>query len=325
MPSTLIDGNFVGANPVGSPRYEYPFRQNGDRASATFEQDYWQAVASYVPQDLGIPHDTLRDFYLVAETPPVKVLGDIYRFTRTYARLFATQTIPTSYLFSTPNFTPQVWGSTALPPAGVITVTASYGVIALSYYPGFSTAIAAAVTGYYGLSDTIGGYTGSPATVLNIIANSYVAGQRLLYRRTVAGIPTTYYFDISSVAGPSVNGTSTFVSDQSGGTTSFDVYVSSVLLTAVDKVRVKSRATTDYGQTYNLAAQAIDAYYIVGVSPGISSASSISLQQPYSVNSYLGAWALGNYFVAQSSQLQYWKDTQILKASYVQAALSGIT
>lgn len=103
MPDTLIDGNFLEAEAVGAPRYEYPFRKNGDRVTALFEQDYWQRSATFTPQELATRHPELADFYLIAESPPAPIFADLLRFTRTYARIPTRQTEWSSFIVPLPD------------------------------------------------------------------------------------------------------------------------------------------------------------------------------------------------------------------------------
>jgi hypothetical protein len=104
-PDILLDGDYRQPSTFGAPRYVYPFRQNGDRASAYIEQDYWQTWATFTPQELIIPHPTFRDMYLVKETPPVPLFADVVQFTRTWARIPATQNVYSTASFNKPLLT----------------------------------------------------------------------------------------------------------------------------------------------------------------------------------------------------------------------------
>lgn len=112
---TLIDGNWIKPEPTGAPRFVYPFRLNGDRVSAYFQQDYLQQASTstaplpFVPSVLSIPHDTLRDFYLIVETPPVFGLANLLGFTRTYSRIPSTQISYSSQAITKP--APSTFGS----------------------------------------------------------------------------------------------------------------------------------------------------------------------------------------------------------------------
>jgi hypothetical protein len=104
MPDTLHDGNFLAPVTNGPRRYEYPFRQNGDRVSALFEQEYWQAVATFTPTELSVAHPTEPEFYLVKETEPVEFMAGLLKFVRTFARVPARQTEWSSFIIQMPEF-----------------------------------------------------------------------------------------------------------------------------------------------------------------------------------------------------------------------------
>jgi len=92
MPDTLLDGNYIGPSTDGAPRWQWPFRVNGDLVSAFFEQDYWQTLATFTPQKWIIPHELYSDFYLVKESEPQSLDALVVKFTRTFARIPVTQT-----------------------------------------------------------------------------------------------------------------------------------------------------------------------------------------------------------------------------------------
>jgi hypothetical protein len=116
---TLHDGDFTKAVSIGAQRYEYPFRNNGDRVSAVFEEDYWQTKTTFVPMEYSTPHETLRDFYLIGETDPVEFMAGLYKFTRTYARVPRQQQEGSSILVPMPE--PGAGGGTEIPFTGPLT------------------------------------------------------------------------------------------------------------------------------------------------------------------------------------------------------------
>lgn len=101
--SLLIDGDFSQATEVGAPRYSFPFRQYGDPVSAFFEQDCWQLQATYSAQKLGIQHPTKRGFYLVGESDPAPIIGNLLQFTRTWSMIPQQQTVPLSTAITRPD------------------------------------------------------------------------------------------------------------------------------------------------------------------------------------------------------------------------------
>lgn len=107
-PDTLIDGDWSRPDSVGARRFTYPFRVNGDRVAAYFEEDNWQTFGTFVPQEMKIPYSmALADFYLMAESPPVFGLANLIGFTRTWARVPGDQVTYGSRVISKANFPTQ--------------------------------------------------------------------------------------------------------------------------------------------------------------------------------------------------------------------------
>lgn len=117
MPDFLHDGNYIRAVPVGQPRPEYPFRQNGDRVTAGFDQDYWQQMDRWQPEQLGIKFPGDPSYYLIGETAPVEVLAGVGQFTRTWSRIPVQQVVGSSMYVTKPPISgtlPQNFGETVV-------------------------------------------------------------------------------------------------------------------------------------------------------------------------------------------------------------------
>lgn len=113
------DGNYLAAFPIDPPRWEFPFRNNGDHITAYFEQDYIQSKTTFVPHQFTISHQAYPDFYLIDETHPVEFLAGsgLWRFTRTWSRIPEQQTIPGSRFITKPDLPgtfPQVSGESLI-------------------------------------------------------------------------------------------------------------------------------------------------------------------------------------------------------------------
>lgn len=100
-PATFkFDDTFAFVRPVqeGRTQVAYPFISLGDRGTKTYSRTLLQREANYVPAVLGFERDSVWPegdpaAYLISETSPEPVgIGDLLRFTRTYARLPAQQT-----------------------------------------------------------------------------------------------------------------------------------------------------------------------------------------------------------------------------------------
>jgi hypothetical protein len=146
-PEFLHDGNYQRPVPVGSRRFEYPFRHNGDRVSALFEEDYWQRVDTFHPMEFTTPHPELRDFYLVGESQPVEFMAGLVRFTRLFSRVPRQQVVPSSMFVTKPllsgNFPLNIGGSTVIQPEEGVGTFQFYTMAAVTFDPGGPIAIGA--------------------------------------------------------------------------------------------------------------------------------------------------------------------------------------
>jgi hypothetical protein len=321
----LLDGRYTNGFYVGRPVINYPFLVNGDSAAVIIEREWRQSESTFVPGQLGVSKDPkFADAYLLKETTPFPLgIGDTIRVGRTFGRIPDTQTTPISYLFSAPNFTPVDWASGAYPPANGYDVSTDYAVIAIqSAFEGarVSNATFAAIRGYYAPEVAITAYTGTPSTTITAPGHGCSAGSRVVYRRSTS----FFYFDVSSVSGDDIIGTSTSITTTGAGAEGQNLF--GVILPVADFLIRRVRNTTDTGQTINLPAQEIEDFYLLGVTTGINSITDIPSQSPYSLSSYLAAWAAAStWFNVQASQIERWMGTPILRRAYVQAALGSIT
>lgn len=338
MSLLVYDGAYdqVGGLAVNPPEIEYPFEQNGDMWSLILTQTYkqtpdaWiadQVAARYVPGVKELAHATYGTLYLMATSKPTSTPTGLYVFTRSWARVPRQQIIQGSYLFSAPNFTPINWSSAfTTVPSGSYAIEGNYAIIALaSYTPAvnaLTTAACAALSGYFGAALAITAYTGDPATTLTIPGHNYIADNHILYRRD-SGNQRFYTFAVSSISGNDVIGTSTVRAEFSAAGSAVALYLLPLAFTTTALARKRTKTAPDTGQQVVLPAQTIDDYYLLGVSSGIAVATDILHKQPYTLESYLAAWAAAAaWFNVQSSGLDPWLDGPILKRSYTQARLN---
>lgn len=96
MPATFkFDDPFGFIRPVqdGPTQVAYPFLGRGDRGTKAYTRSLLQRASSYVPAVLGFERDSVWEggdpaAYLIAETSPEPAgVGDLVRFSRTYARI----------------------------------------------------------------------------------------------------------------------------------------------------------------------------------------------------------------------------------------------
>lgn len=110
-PATFkFDDTFAFVRPVQEARTQiaYPFMANGDRATRTYSRSLLQREAHYVPAVLGFERDSVWEggdpaAFLISETSPEPTgIGDLVRFSRTYACIPAQQTVYGSRLIDRP-------------------------------------------------------------------------------------------------------------------------------------------------------------------------------------------------------------------------------
>lgn len=100
MSYTFQDGDLSTAQIDGPKRWLRPF--DDDFAQVVFEQDYQQFEDDFAPLPLDTPHDTIKDAYLVSESPLDALGGGVVKWTRTYARIPASRQRFESYSWTVP-------------------------------------------------------------------------------------------------------------------------------------------------------------------------------------------------------------------------------
>jgi len=117
MPDILHDGDYTTPVTNGAPKWQHPFRANGDNVTAFFDQEYWQRRDTFLPVPFSTAHPTLRDFYLISETQPVEFLAGLVSFVRRYSKIPKQQVVP-GYMYVTkptiPGTFPKVYGSSVV-------------------------------------------------------------------------------------------------------------------------------------------------------------------------------------------------------------------
>jgi hypothetical protein len=130
MPDTLHDGSYLEPVTNGPRRYEYPFRMNGDKISSLFEQEFWQAAATFHPAEFAVAHPTEPGFYLVKESEPVEFMAGLLKFTRMYSRVPTQQIVPGSMYVTKPalsgTFPAVIGGSRVIQPDASVAVFKFY-------------------------------------------------------------------------------------------------------------------------------------------------------------------------------------------------------
>ena len=120
------DGDFTIATADGPRRWMRPF--DDSFAQVTFEQDYIQFEADFVPLALDTAHDDYPDAYLVREGELQGLGGGLVKWTRTYSRMPISRQVFESYSWLVPGIgAGAVYASQAVSSvansAGVTTIT----------------------------------------------------------------------------------------------------------------------------------------------------------------------------------------------------------
>lgn len=261
--------------------------------------------------------------FLVEETEPGDgdLLFGVAKWGRLYSRIPKQQTVPAGNLFSTPNFPTCEWisGINFLS-LNVWQLVGDYGVWMLRDYNQNSSAKFGPLVGYYGAEVAITGYDGAFAATNTLTAPGHGCsiGDVVIYKRAIPS-ERQIKFVVTNVSGNDITGTNTEMSE------SLITSYANGFITAVDKLRRRTRAGTDLGQAVNLPAQVVRDFYIVGVSPGISAQTDIPRQGPYTLENYLAAWvAPSTWFNVLATELKI-VNGPLLMTEYTQARLDGIT
>lgn len=180
MSTTAADNFSTLPTEVGRAQIEYPFKKNGDRTTRIVKRTYKQLAGNFTPTALGSPDATFSDHYLIEETDPQPTQTGLEAFTRTYATIPTTQTVPSSVILSKPSLSgtfPQDYGSFRIfqPDATLLRydVYATQTVLSDSGAPSFAPTGGSYTLSFGGATTAAIAYNASSATVqteLNALA-----------------------------------------------------------------------------------------------------------------------------------------------------------
>lgn len=299
--NTLIDGNWIKPETTGAPRFVYPFRLNGDRVSAYFEQDYFQQATTptaplpFVASPLSIPHETLRDFYLIAETPPVFGLANLLGFTRTYSRIPSTQVSYSSQAITKP--APSSFGVLDANFRNNVSFFLGFGYAYSNYYFGNNQV--------YGPSQVSTSVDSGANTRVTCAAHGIVAGNAMLARGISAYIFTTGQFTVVDVNTIDLLGIN--------------------LGTTIANIAKYLRAYT--AGTDRVGTKLSQAFYLPGVTTGITTPADIPIPSPLLNDLELVASMLANltgYQTYDSTALAQWMASPIYTQTAIQINMADL-
>lgn len=304
-PDYLRDGNFTDLFSDGPPRYEYPFRGNGDVVSQLFEQDYWQSRESYVAAALGTPFGPgLMDFYFIAETKPVPVPALLLRFTRTAARIPTTQTDYTTVSLTKPSLAglgtawnfQQVTGSGTSTNLGANYLYLNYGwdIVNNRVYGPFAVTTSANSGGN---------------TTLNWTGHGLLGTERIM---VYAPTGTDSYWIFSSGQYTIVNANTLTLTGFNFGTTA----------TLAGKYLRAYTAGLD-----RVGAKLVTQFYLPGVTAGITTPQDIPIPSPLLNSAQFLAAVVANvtgYVTYDAKELSQWRESPIYQLGTVQINMADV-
>jgi hypothetical protein len=100
---TFTDGYYATPIRISRTPREYPFSQNGDITTAVYMATYVVNQGQFTPTARGTVDPETAGFYLLAESKPEIVQGDLATFTRTYSNIPLQQIVPGSMYVTKPS------------------------------------------------------------------------------------------------------------------------------------------------------------------------------------------------------------------------------
>ena len=98
MAAIKIDGDFTTAKQLGPTRQIMPFE--GVATVYVYEEDFTIYMSSYSPLALNTAHPTISSCYLVRQSTPEIIGGQVCKFTRTYAKVPSAHSEPSSIAYN---------------------------------------------------------------------------------------------------------------------------------------------------------------------------------------------------------------------------------
>ena len=278
----------------GRTTVAYPFLPNGSIGPKVYTRRLLQQEAYYVPATMGLERDSVwpggdPQAYLISETSPEHTgIGDMLRFTRSYARIPATQTVYGSRIIQRPIMHMIAAG-------GYRAVSVDNGVTSHTIASGNCSSCTSGKV----VAGTYEGYTGITKTGHGRSVNDVLlawTGDGIAQVVTILSVfdANTFYVDSSHGAG-------------------FIVYA------------LRSNANARYvNGPMPCTVKVVTSYYLQGVTSGITTPADIPLvTSAIDPVSWLDALVAGTaYVVCEGSQLDRWLDGPIYSQTTISVQMS---
>ena len=313
MPQATYQDFYIGTPRVisQSPR-RYPFENNGDLATFEYDCAYAVDIKAYAPTAMGTVDPLLAASYLVEQSKPEIDQGRLATFRRTYCKIPPQQIVPVGYSFNTPDYPPisvgtLTTGGSGLPVSGSSLRVGPYALISIVQSADFS--------GYYGaqLAFTRAG------TVYTIASgHGFTVGSVALFIDTLdgAGWGLVTAFTATTITVPV---TTVYVGTGTPG----KVLIESVI-SGTGFLRRRTRTSCHQGEVISLIGRRVEDYYLPGVSVGITTFQDVPPQSGFTLENFLGAYALAStWFNVQATPTQLWRGNMLVQ-TYQQCRLSDV-
>ena len=254
--------------------------------------------------------------YLVTETDPALTVSELATIKRQFARVPKSHILPSSYLFTTPNYSGTSQGALPGTYSPQFSTVGFYAALANIVSTGGASVGSNLVSGYYDKAFPISGVLGYHPYQFTCAGNNYSAGDCLILQSnsTSGGL---FACMVISVSGFTVYCVGIPVVDVSGSP------ISTVCPKGYCRKLIKD--SPDSGQVITLRAQVLENFYLPGVTPGISAFTDIPAPNPFNLVDYFAAYASAStWFNVQSDTLASWMG-QILVQRYTQAKLPSLS
>jgi len=313
MPQATYQDYYIGTPRVisQSPR-RYLFENNGDLATFEYDRAYAVDVKAYTATAMGTVDPLLAASYLVEQTKPEIDQGRLATFRRTYCRIPTQQIVPVGYSFSSPNYSPVSVGTLTAVASGLAVSGSSLRVGA---YALISIVESSDFSGYYG-AELAFTRAGSDYTIPS--GHGFTVGSIAVFRDTTNGSgwgPVTA-FTATTITVP-------VITTYTGTGTAGKVLIDSVI-SGTGFLRRRTRTSCHQGAVISLIGRRLEDYYLPGVSAGITTFQDVVPQSGFTLENFLGAYALAStWFNVQATPTQLWRGNMLVQ-TYQQCRLSDV-
>ena len=254
--------------------------------------------------------------FLVTETDPALMVSEVATIKRQFARVPKSHILPSSYLFTTPNYSGTSQGALPGTYSPQFSTVGFYAALANIVSTGGASVGSNLVSGYYDKAWPISGVLGYHPYQFTCAGNNFSAGDCLILQSNGSN-GGLFAAMVISVSGSTVYCCAFPIQDVSGSP------IATICPFGYCRKLIKD--SPDAGQVVTLRAQILENFYLPGVTPGISAFTDIPTPNPFNLSDYFAAYASAlTWFNVQSDTLASWMGP-ILVQRYTQAKLPSLS